>query len=183
MDTPDYFFHLEEDFYFRPLRAADLEGRWPHWFNDAEVTTYQAKGYFPNTVERQTRYYEHVAASATDVVLAIVERSSGAHVGNVGLHDISPIHRTAVLGIVLGEKSAWGRGIGARSWAAITRYGFQVLNLHKVCATVFEGNERSLKCALGAGFVVEGRQAKQLYKNGRYVDLIHVGLLRENWHG
>jgi ribosomal-protein-alanine N-acetyltransferase len=181
MDNPDYFFHLGDEFYFRPLKASDLEGRWPEWFNDPEVTGFQAKGFYPNTLEVQRQYYESLLGSRTDVVLAIVDRKTEQHIGNVGLHNIDLLHRTAVLGIVIGEKAAWGRKIGAGSWAAITGYGFKVLNLHKICATVFDGNERSLKCALAAGFEIEGRQKKQLYKDGRHVDLIHVGLLRENW--
>lgn len=181
MNSPDYFFHIEDDFYFRPLQAFDLDGRWPFWFNDPEVTRYQAKGFYPNTREAQQKYYESLLESRTDVVLAIIDRSSGLHIGNVGLHQIDALHRSAILGIVLGEKSVWGHGIGARSWRAITKYGFTVLNLHKICATVFGDNEKSLKCALGAGFEVEGRQKGQIFKNGHYVDLIHVGLLKENW--
>jgi Acetyltransferases, including N-acetylases of ribosomal proteins len=114
-------------------------------------------------------------------VLAFIDRKTDLHIGNVGLHAIDGLHRTAVLGIVIGEKSAWGRGIGRKSWRAITDYGFGVLNLHKICATVIEGNEASLKCALSAGYLVDGRQAQQIFKNGKYLDLIHVGLLRQNW--
>lgn len=181
MKTPDYFFHLDKDFYFRELRVSDLEGRWPAWLNDPVVTRFQYKGYFPNTPELQRKYYESITGSRSDVVLAIIERASHKHIGNAGLHGIDPVSRTAVLGIVLGERRAWGRGIGARSWAAITRFGFQVLNLHKICATVFDGNQASLQCALKAGYVVEGRQREQIFKNGEYLDLIHVGLLRSDW--
>ena len=181
MKTPDYFFYIDEDFYLRPLKVADLDGRWREWFNDPEVTKYQAKGMYPNSFESQKKYYEHLIDSRTDVVLAIVDRESERHIGNVGLHQIDYIHRTAVLGIVIGEKDAWGRGIGARSWRAITSYGFKVLNLHKVCATFIEGNEKSLKCALGVGFEVEGQQRKQIFKDGNYLDLVYLGLLRENW--
>lgn len=181
MTTPDYFFYRDKDFYLRPLKAEDLNGRWPEWFNDPEVTRFQAKGIWPNTHELQKRYYEALVGSRSDVVLAIIEGASNAHIGNVGLHQIDPVHRTAVLGIVIGERSAWNKGIGARSWRAITDYGFTVLNLHKVCATIVEGNDGSMKCALASGYVVEGRQAKQLFKNGKYHDLVHVGILREDW--
>jgi RimJ/RimL family protein N-acetyltransferase len=182
MNEPNYFFHLDVDFYFRELRLSDLEGRWHAWFNDPEVTKFQSKGFIPNTIEAQRQYYESLINNRSNVVLAIVDRATDQHIGNVGLHRIEEISRSAVLGIVLGEKSAWGRGIGGRSWSAITRYGFQVLNLHKITATVFEGNQPSLKCALKAGFNIEGRQKKQVYKNGLYVDLIHVGLLRDDWN-
>jgi Acetyltransferases, including N-acetylases of ribosomal proteins len=179
--TPEYFFHLDETFYFRALRESDLDGRWADWFNDPVVTKYQGKGFYPHTQEAQKAYYEHLLDSRTDVVLAIIDRETGVHIGNVGLHQIDLLHRTAVLGIVLGEKAAWGRGIGAKSWRAITNYGFKVLNLNKICATVMDGNEASLKCALASGYVVEGRQAQQMFKDGKYRALIHVGLLRENW--
>ena len=181
MDAPDYFFYADDDFYLRALRESDLDGRWPDWFNDPDVTRFQAKGYRPNTRETQRAYYESVVTSTSDVVLAIVDRASGVHIGNVGLHQIDPLHRTAVLGIVLGERSAWGRGIGKRAWRAITNYGFEVLGLHKICATVIEGNAASLKCALASGYVVEGTQKQQIYKNGVHRDLIHVGLLRDQW--
>jgi len=179
--TPDYFYFLAEDFYLRRLRASDVDGRWPDWFNDPEVTRFQAKGYEINTKAKQRAYYDEISASSSDVVLAIVDRATDLHIGNVGLHNIHPIHRTAVLGIVIGEKVAWGRGIGRRSWQAITDYGFEKLLLHKICATVIDGNDASLRCALAAGYNVEGRQAKQIYKPDGYRDLIQVGLLRETW--
>jgi ribosomal-protein-alanine N-acetyltransferase len=181
VSTPEYFYYLADDFYFRRLRESDLDGRWADWFNDPEVTRYQAKGYERNTKDKQRQYFETISASTTDVVLAIADRATGLHLGNVGLHKIDPIHRTAVLGIVIGEKQAWGKGIGRRSWKAITDYAFEKLLLHKVCATVIDGNEASLKCALAAGYVIEGRQAEQIYKPDGYRDLIHVGLLRTHW--
>ena len=181
MDAPVAFFYSDKDFYFRPLTSADLAGRWPAWFNDGDVTRFTSMGYYPNTPESQQKYYDRLVGSTTDVVLAIVDSATHKHVGNVGLHQIDPVHRTAYLGIVLGEKAAWGRGIGARSWRAITDYGFTVLNLHKICAKIADGNEASLKCALKAGYTVEGRQRAQMYKNGEYRDLVYVGLLRDDW--
>ena len=179
--TPiDYFFYIDEDIYFRPLIRADLKGRWPQWFNDPEVTHF-TKGFYPNTIELQEAYFNQISGSHTDVILAIVSRSSNEHVGNVGLHQIDYVHRSAILGIVIGEKFAWGKGIGSKSWRAITNYGFSVLNLQKICATVLNGNEASLKCALNSGYKIEGRQERQIYKNGSYHDLIHLGLLREHW--
>lgn len=179
----DYFYYQDDDFYLRGLRASDLDGRWPEWFNDPDVTKYQAKGYHPNTREKQQAYFDQLASSRSDVVLAIVSRVNDQHIGNVGLHHIDPLHRTAVIGIVIGEKSAWGKGIGARAWRAITDYGFEVLGLHKICATVIDGNDASLKCALASGYEIEGRQAQQIYKSGAHRDLIHVGLLKERWQG
>jgi ribosomal-protein-alanine N-acetyltransferase len=181
MTVPGYFFYSDQDFYLRALESSDLQGGWPYWFNDPDVTKYSGSGYYPNNLAAQTKYFERLMTSEADVVLAVIDRSGDRHIGNVGLHRIDHLHRTAYLGIVLGDKEAWGRGIGSRCWQAITDYGFSVLNLHKICATILEGNEASLKCALKAGYKVEGRQSRQMYKNGTYLDLVYLGLLRDDW--
>jgi len=181
MNSGDYFFYEDDEIFLRPLERADLAGRWPYWFNSPDVTRFTSMGYYPNNLDEQAKYFEKLLGSRTDVVLAIVDKASGEHIGNIGLHRIDPIHRTAYLGIVIGEPKAWRRGIGAKSWRVITDYGFRILNLHKVCATVVDGNEASLKCALGAGYAIEGRQCQQIFKNGQYRDLITVGVLRTDW--
>ena len=167
--------------YLRGLSEEDLEGNWYRWFNDAEVTYYQDKGYFPNTREKQREYYRGIEASSSDVVLAIVETESGRHIGNVGLHHIEWIHRTAALGIVIGEKDAWGKGFGKEAWRLITEYGFETLNLHKITAAVLDGHDASLACAVASGFDLEGTQKEQMYRHGRYYNLILVGLTHSVW--
>jgi len=170
-----------EGFYLRGVQEQDLSGRWFQWFNDPETTRFQNKGYVPNTLQAQRAYFERVQNSREDIVLAIIDDASDRHVGNVGLHAIDWIHRSAVLGIVIGEREFLGRGWGRQAWAAITRYAFETINLHKVCASVFEGNGPSMKCALASGYEVEGTQKKQVYKNGDYRDLVWLGITRDRW--
>jgi ribosomal-protein-alanine N-acetyltransferase len=174
-------FILCDGFYLRGLREQDLSGRWFQWFNDPGTTRFQNKGYVPNTLHAQRTYFERVQSSKEDIVLAIVDEASDRHVGNVGLHAIDWIHRSAVLGIVIGEREFLGRGWGRQAWAAITRYAFETINLNKVCASVFEGNEPSMKCALASGYEVEGTQKKQIYKNGDYRDLVWLGITHDRW--
>tara|TARA_B100000686_G_scaffold197358_1_gene204192 strand:- start:96 stop:668 length:573 start_codon:yes stop_codon:yes gene_type:complete len=167
--------------YLRPPTDLDLEGNWYRWFNDAEVTRFEDKGYFANSIDKQTSYFENISQSNTDVVLAIIHNQSNKHIGNVGLHRINWIHRTAILGIVIGEKEFWGKGYGKQSWKLITQYGIEVLNLNKITATMIEGNSRSLACALASGFDIEGTQKEQMYKHGEYHNLIQVGITKKIW--
>ena len=177
MDIP---FVRAKDFYLRELRASDLDGPWYAWFNDAEVTRHQNKKIFPNTREKQRTYYEALLSSDKDVVLAIVDEKTKKHIGNVGLHKIDWIHRSAELGIVLGNKAFWGRKIGKRAWALITAYGFQVLNLNRIYAYVLKDNLASRKSAEAAGFVREGTIREFMYKNGCYVDAFYMNVLKSD---
>lgn len=167
--------------YLRELRESDLEGNWYAWFNDAEVTVYQNKNIFPNTREKQRFYYDYLATSKSDVVFAVVDQSTNQHIGNVGLHHIDWVHRSAELGVVLGERAFWGKGYGKQSWSLITQYGFETLNLHRIYAVVMKGNVSSQKCAEAAGFKREGLIREVFFKNGRYLDIIYYNLLKKEW--
>lgn len=170
------------DFYLRALQTTDLEGPWPGWLNDSSVTRLQNKGHFPNNSEKQSKYLEDIQTSRSDVVFALAEKTTDKHLGNVGLHQIDWINRTATVGILIGESDFRGRGWGKIAWHAITRYAFQVLNLEKLNAVIIQGNEASLKCALTNGFVEEGHQRSQFYRHGKRLDALLVGLTREDWY-
>ena len=167
-----------EGIYFRELRRSDLDGDWYKWLNNPIITAYQNKGIFPNTFEKQLDYFNKVNSSKNDVVLAIIENSSEKHIGNVGLHKIDWVHRSAELGILIGDKSSWGKKYGKKAWELITNYGFNVLNLHRIYALVMKDNIASSKCALASNFVKEGCISDVLYKNGKYNDLIYYNRIR-----
>ena len=162
-----------EGIYLRELQETDLEGSWYRWFNDQSVTVFQNKGIFPNTKEKQKQYFDSLGGSQSDVVLAIIEEGSGKHIGNVGLHRIDWVHRSAELGIVLGDKTAWGKKFGKQAWKLISDYGFQTLNLHRIYAQIMEGNIASCKSAEAAGFKKEGYIRDVFFKNGKYLNLYY----------
>tara|TARA_X000000950_G_scaffold229307_1_gene277120 strand:- start:23512 stop:24051 length:540 start_codon:yes stop_codon:yes gene_type:complete len=163
-------------FYFRELQQNDLNGNWYSWFNDQQVTEFQNKKIFPNSYEKQKEYYDYLIDSKMDVVFAIVDESSNLHIGNVGLHKIDWVHRSAELGIVIGEKEFHGRKIGSQAWSMITHYGFKTLNLHRIYALVMEGNITSRKCAEGSGFKLEGTISDYFYKNGEYQNVCYYNI-------
>ena len=170
-----------EGIVLRALREEDLVGNWYGWFNDPDVTWFQNKGIYPNTPEKQTAFFHQLQNDSSQLTLAIECCDDSRHIGNVTLKDIDFIHRTAELGIVIGEKTHWGRGFGMQAWWLITRYGFLTLNLNKIIATVIKGNDRSLKAALRSGYVIEGEQQEQYYRHGAYHSLLLLGVTAKRW--
>lgn len=172
---------LEGDgFILRELRENDLEGNWYNWFNDSRVTTYQDKKIFPNTREKQRKYFEILAESNSDVVMDIVDKGTNTHIGNVGLHNIDWVHRSAELGIVIGETEFYGKKYGKQAWHLITEYCFKVLNLHRISAIIMTNNIASIKCAEAAGFICEGEIRDYFYKNGVYEKVSYYNILRSD---
>jgi ribosomal-protein-alanine N-acetyltransferase len=166
----------------RPLERSDLNERYLGWLNDPEVTRYTEIGTFPSTAEDLDNYYRAVSGSRNDVMLAIVDKASSRHVGNVKLGPIQWIHRSATVGILIGEREFWGKGVGLESTRLIVEYGFHCLNLHRIDLGVFAEHEAAVRCYEKAGFKVEGRLREDLFQNGEYKDRLWMGLLRSEYH-
>lgn len=180
-ERPRDAFLLGDRCYLRPLREADIEGNWLHWFNDPEVTSLMIRGSFPATVESQTAFYRSVTdGSESDLVLAIVAREGGTHVGNVGLHRIDWQHRNAEFGIVIGEREFWGRGIGTEATRMICRHGFDRLNLHRIWLGVFADHAAAIRSYEKVGFKVEGTMRAEILRQGRWHDKVIMGLLADD---
>ncbi len=167
--------------YLRPLERTDLNDRYLGWLNDPEVTRYLETGIFPTTPQDLERFYEEVTASRNQIILAIVEAKSGRHIGNVKLGPIHWIHRSATLGILIGEKKSWGKGIGIEATRLMVEYGFNRLNLRRIDLGVFADHESAVRCYEQVGFKTEGRMREALVRDGEYKDRLWMGLLRSEY--
>lgn len=170
-----------EKIYLRPLEKADLNDNYLAWLNDPEVTRYLETGVFPTTLQDLERFYESVTGSRSQVIFAIVARKSHQHLGNIKLGPIDWIHRRGTLGILIGEKKFWGRGIGQEATRLMVDYAFARLNLNRVTLGVVAEHESAVRCYEKVGFKVEGRGREDIFKDGEYKDRLWMGLLRSEY--
>lgn len=165
------------------LRPLDIENdleRYFRWINDFEVTSFLGKPYKPIPKERERELLQKILSDESSVVFAI-DTLDGVHIGITGLHHISHFDGTAITGTVIGDKNFWSRGYGTDAKMLLLWYGFTVLNLRRVSSRVAANNVRSIKCQLKCGYAVEGIWRKELYKNGRYHDIILLAVFRSGW--
>ena len=170
-----------EEIYLKIPGEKELEGNWHDWLNDLDVTKYQNKGIFYNTREKQREYCNKMANSENDVLFAIIDKETDTHIGCVGLHNIDWVHRSANLGIIIGEKRFWDRGYGKKAWNMITYHGLFVLNLHRIYADVMVENVASIICAEYSGFRREGVVLDKYFKNGEYHDAVMLSVLKKEF--
>ena len=172
-----------EKIYLRIPDEKDLEGNWYGWLNVSDVTKYQNKGIFYNTKNMQKEYFQNMTKSKDDVLFAIIDKETDTHIGCVGLHNIDWVHRSANLGIIIGETYFWGKGYGRKVWNMITEYGLFVLNLHRIYADVMVENVASIKSAKASGFKEEGVIRDKYYKNGKYHNVVMLSVLKDDFEG
>jgi RimJ/RimL family protein N-acetyltransferase len=165
--------------YLRPVERADST-LFVRWVNDAEITRTLLL-HRPMTHEAEEEFLMTVAKSDKDVVLGIVARESDQLVGITGLHQIEFKDRHACFGILIGEKSQWGKGYCTEATILMVGYAFDTLNLHRVSLHVVEHNVAAIRSYLKVGFQQEGVLRDALFREGRYHNLIAMAILLDDW--
>jgi RimJ/RimL family protein N-acetyltransferase len=171
-------FLIAEKVYLRPLEVADAAVVTP-WFNDPDVTRFLLR-HQPMSLHAEEEFLRRIPVNENDIVLGIALKETDALIGTAGLH---PEYRcrSARFGITLGDKSTWDKGYGTTVTLLMVNYAFETLNMNRVWLHVYEYNPRGQHVYEKVGFRVEGRLRQETYRDGRYWDVITMGLLREEW--
>ncbi|HEU4719441.1 MAG TPA: GNAT family protein [Bacteroidia bacterium] len=156
----------------RPLATEDATGEYLGWLNDHEVTRGLETGIFPSTKESLVDFVKRMGSSKDNLIFAIIDRQSGKHIGNIKLGNINWVHRNGELGILIGDKSSWGKGHGTDACRLLVQYAFEKLNLHKVWLAVFSNNPAAISIYKKLGFTEEGRLKEHVFSEGKFVDKI-----------
>ena len=93
------------------------------------------------------------------------------------------MHRTAELQIRIGEGAERGAGRGSEAVVLLLNFGFRDLNLNRIFLHVFANNEPALRMYEKVGFTREGVLRRAAYIDGSYVDIVVMGILREEHLG
>jgi RimJ/RimL family protein N-acetyltransferase len=165
--------------YLRPLERGDAPRIVP-WFNDPEVTR-TLERYRPMNLQEEEAFIEHAYRSEHDLPLGIAPLDAEQLVGVTGLHSIDGKNRHATFGIIIGEKSEWGKGYGTEATALMVAHAFDALNLNRVWLRVYEHNARAIRAYEKVGFRREGVLRQDRFSEGRYWDTIVMGILRDEW--
>jgi RimJ/RimL family protein N-acetyltransferase len=133
-------------------------------------------------LEVDLRWYdEYLTRRGSEVRCAVCLADSGQLVGMVSLTRIDYIHRNAEFNAVVGEREAKNRGVGTEATRAMLRHGLFDLNLHRIYVSILRDNISSIRMCQKAGFCEEGTIREGAYKNGRYHDLVLMGVLKSEW--
>ncbi len=149
------------------------------WLNDPEVVQFTTVCAGTITLEGEREWFARISApERQDRHWAIV--AEGRHIGNCALMP-HPTQKKAGFGIIIGDKSAWGKGYGTAALQEVLRIAFAELDLHRVHLTVFPENERGRRCYAKCGFRPEGYEREAFFKGDKWNDLIAMAILKREW--
>jgi [ribosomal protein S5]-alanine N-acetyltransferase len=147
------------------------------WLNDPEVTV--ALKYNLGVTRRQEELFfdKMETQRETDFVWAILDDQE-RHIGFIGLHGINWRHRWATGGLLIGDRSAWGRGCATDAVRVRTRFAFETLGLHRIEGHTM--NPAMKRVYEKSGYRHEGVARAKFWRDGRWHDADLYALLERD---
>lgn len=111
---------------------------------------------------------------------AFSEIGSERIIGNCGVRIDDPKHRQGNMGYEV-HPDYWGRGYASEAAAAMVRFAFTDLHLHRLWAMCISANIASWKVLEKLKMRREGHFRERVYFKGQWHDHYHYGLLAREW--
>jgi RimJ/RimL family protein N-acetyltransferase len=146
------------------------------WLNDLEVTKTLSLFSMNITYNSELEILEKISKEHN---YAIVDIINDKLIGDVGLVGIDNLHRTAEIGIFIGDKSYWNKGYGEEAMKLLLRFSFDYLNLRNIMLRVFAYNERAVKCYEKIGFKLIGRRRNAIQFEKKEHDVLFMDILND----
>lgn len=167
------------------LRAVEREDvkKYFEWVNDPEVT-FGLSLYLPMSMTDEEKWFERASNRAPDEKPFAIEMRDGDGwrlIGNCTFFDIDTIVHSAEIGIMIGDKSVWNKGLGTETMGLLLRHGFETLNLNRIMLKVYADNPRAIRTYEKTGFVHEGTLREAVFKRGKHGDVHIMSVLRKEW--
>ncbi len=153
-----------------------------NWLRDYEVIkTINRLEYVdaPISFAEVKAYYESLEKSNKDIFYALYSKKDNNFIGTVRVSQIDRRARTAYLGILIGDRDYWGRGIASDSLLAVSKYMFDNHNMRKLSAGMMAINIGMIRTFEKLGFKKEGVFRNADAFEGGYCDHLYFGCFKD----
>jgi RimJ/RimL family protein N-acetyltransferase len=148
--------------------------------NNYEVSRFLRDAFpHPYTKDDAERWINFVSQERFNLAFAIADEKE--LIGGIGAMPNQDVNRfTSEIGYWL-AKPFWNKGIVTKAVRTFCNYLFTNYNFNHLTASIYEGNDASIKVIQKVGFVLEGVMRKNVFKENRFLDQYIYGLLKEEF--
>lgn len=130
-----------------------------------------------NSFDDQMKWFNSIIKDKTKKYWII--RFKNVLIGVVNLDKIDMLSKKCTAGFYIGEQSY--SSLGAIVLPCLYNFVFKELKLKKIYGSVVSSNEKILKIHKLHGYQQVGFSEKSLLKGDKYLDIIHIELLADEW--
>lgn len=165
-----------------PFKEEHVTDRYVGWLNDPEVNRFLEVHFVQQTPDTALAYVRSFYGETQKYMWGICPKDVGDPIGTATLSLINRYHGSAGLGLLIGEKRYWGKGVSSEVIELIEAFAFRTLGLRRLTGICYAPNHGMNFTFKRLGFTLEGRLRQALLLSpGKYVDGHYWGILAEEW--
>ena len=163
----------------KPLSLSFLSQEYVNWMNDSEVNEFLSSG-GDYTLDKLKTFLTEVEKK--DIFFwAICTKNESKHIGNIKIDPVEIKDGICEYGIMMGDKTEWGKGFAKEASKLVIEFCFKILNLRKMNLGVIESNKRAVKLYEKLDFIIEGHLINHVSSNGKFVNVLRMALFNQNY--
>jgi ribosomal-protein-alanine N-acetyltransferase len=165
----------------RQVETTDVEQLYDI-LSDAEVAKFDY--FYPVTsIEEATKFIERYKKEweeKEEITWGIILKETNQLLGICCLGDFDEGARRSEIGYDI-TQAEWGKGYATEALEAVIDFGFHVMNLNRMEATITPGNHASIKVLRKLNFVQEGIVRERDLIKGKLEDGIIMSILKRDY--
>ncbi|MDI3477373.1 MAG: diamine N-acetyltransferase [Thermoanaerobacterium sp.] len=150
-----------------------------NWRMKPEVTKYMYTDPIL-TMETQLMWFNQIINDNNSKYWII--KFDNAKIGLISLNNIDYKNKRCYWAYYIGDTSFRGKGIATILECNIYDYVFYILELNKLCCEVLSFNEKVISIHKKFGSEIEGVLKQHIFKNGKFYDVITMGITKDKWN-
>lgn len=166
--------------YLKELLPSDVTEEYVQWLNNPSINQFLESRYQVQTINSCKHFIEELQSQNNNHFWGIYCNQKKRHIGNIKLGPISKLYQRATIGLLIGNKAYWEKGIATEAINLISDFAFQKLGLHKLDAGCYASNQGSKKAFLKAGYQVEGVLKDHFFYQDRFEHCVLLGKISKS---
>lgn len=163
----------------RPFSKEDITNKYLGWLQDPTVTRFSNQRFLDHDYESCLNYLNSFKGTQ-NLFLAIDKLEEEKMIGTLTYY-ISEYHHTVDVGILIGDRSIWGKGYGQDSWDSSVNWLIKDCGYHKVTAGAVRPNKGMLLLMERSNMKLEATKEKQELIEGKFEDLLYYSIFNPSF--
>lgn len=156
---------------------SDLIDSYVGWLNDSTVVRYSNQRFHHHTADSSLQYLQSIK-HADAIFIGIKDHQTKSLIGTMTVY-FNRCHQTADMGIMLGNKDYWGKGIGQQAWGLLLDCLLTQAVVRKVTGGTLSCNHGMVSIMKKVKMIPDGIRVSQELVEGQLHDIVHFAAFRE----
>ena len=160
----------------RPFAQTDITEGYLAWLCDPQVVRFSNQRFRGHDVAT-ARTYLASFAETDNLFLSIRGLADDRAIGTMTAY-VSRPHETADIGILIGDPSVWGQGLGRDAWNTLLEWLLRQAKLRKLTAGAVAANHGMVSVMAKSGMHLEATRRAQEIVEGQPQDIVYYARFR-----